>query len=141
MKLEIHNLFDGLDEETKICSKCNQNLPLHNYSKASGGKYLRSECSDCSKSLNIVRDRIKRTALPPPKDYVCPVCKQPEEKLLGTGGKKSGVWCCDHDHVTEKFRGWLCHNCNRGIGTFKDDIDLLESAKQYLEKSKYEIQK
>lgn len=38
----------------------------------------------------------------------------------------------DHDHSTRKFRGVLCHGCNRGIGLFKDCPDWLESAADYV---------
>jgi hypothetical protein len=38
----------------------------------------------------------------------------------------------DHDHVTGAFRGWLCHNCNLGIGRLGDTIESLEKAIEYL---------
>lgn len=38
----------------------------------------------------------------------------------------------DHCHTTGKVRGLLCDPCNKGIGNFKDSIELLEKAKQYL---------
>lgn len=40
----------------------------------------------------------------------------------------------DHDHDTNKIRGVLCPNCNRGLGMFKDKIDVLEAALNYLKK-------
>jgi len=39
----------------------------------------------------------------------------------------------DHCHDTGKIRGLLCQFCNTGLGNFKDNIELLERAKQYLE--------
>jgi hypothetical protein len=42
----------------------------------------------------------------------------------------------DHDHKTGEVRGLLCHNCNRGIGYFLDNSELLISAAQYVNKSK-----
>ena len=38
----------------------------------------------------------------------------------------------DYNHSTKKIRGFLCHNCNFGLGHFNDDPSLLEIAKQYL---------
>jgi hypothetical protein len=49
-----------------------------------------------------------------------------------------GVWlgkrrlARDHDHKTGKFRGYLCTNCNLGLGNFKDDVRILRSAIDYL---------
>lgn len=40
----------------------------------------------------------------------------------------------DHCHITKKVRGLLCHNCNSGLGYFKDTINNLKKAIEYLEK-------
>jgi len=38
----------------------------------------------------------------------------------------------DHDHETKKVRGLLDAHCNRGIGCFKDDPEVVASAMEYL---------
>lgn len=38
----------------------------------------------------------------------------------------------DHCHTTGVVRGLLCHNCNAGIGHFKEDKDIMIKAMEYL---------
>ena len=44
--------------------------------------------------------------------------------------------CFDHDHITGKFRGWICRKCNTALGMVNDDKELLLKLVAYLEKDK-----
>ncbi len=39
----------------------------------------------------------------------------------------------DHDHVTGKFRGWICTKCNTMLGMSGDSVNTLLSAAEYLQ--------
>jgi len=58
------------------------------------------------------------------QNNLCAICK---EKQLGK------VLCVDHDHKTNKVRDLLCNHCNIGLGNFKDNIKILQSAIEYLQ--------
>jgi hypothetical protein len=49
--------------------------------------------------------------------------------------KREEPLACDHDHQTGEFRGWLCKNCNIGLGLLGDDIAGIRSMLAYLERS------
>jgi len=60
---------------------------------------------------------------------VCAICKQTEAlKIRG----KIVLMAVDHCHKTGIVRGLLCSNCNRAIGLFKDDVNVLKNAIKYL---------
>ena len=40
--------------------------------------------------------------------------------------------CVDHNHSNSLVRGLLCDKCNMGLGSFNDNVELLESAINYL---------
>jgi hypothetical protein len=115
----------------KTCSKCKLVLNYSEFSPSSGGKYLRPECRQCAKKLAKRREELKKEFGYPVSNYICPICLMSEEELKGTGGNAS-IWVVDHNHYTDKFRGHICHNCNRGLGVFQDDVERLQRAIKYL---------
>ena len=42
--------------------------------------------------------------------------------------------CIDHDHMTGKIRGLVCHDCNVALGMIGDDPEVARSIITYLEK-------
>ncbi len=62
---------------------------------------------------------------------VCAICGEPET-VMRFGKLK--ILAVDHDHSTGTPRGLLCQGCNQGIGHFGEDVALMESAVDYLDK-------
>ena len=61
------------------------------------------------------------------QDSKCVICGEPFLESENT--------CIDHSHKTGKIRGILCRKCNAGLGQFRDDINILRNALEYLEKN------
>jgi hypothetical protein len=118
-------------EMLKKCTKCKvekpmdaEHFPLHNKTKSG----FDSWCRECRKSYrNGIRRGLYRTMISDEslKDIIatikeCVICGSKEDLVV------------DHCHKTNTFRGMLCNHCNRGLGHFRDDPDLLEFARIYL---------
>lgn len=62
----------------------------------------------------------------------CAICKAWFD--LGAKPNSPNAIHVDHQHG-KNVRGLLCHNCNVGLGLLRDDVGVLISAKEYLEKN------
>lgn len=62
---------------------------------------------------------------------VCDICGEPE-KQKDHRTKQVRRLAIDHDHMTGKVRGILCSDCNTGLGKYRDNIQLLGKAIEYL---------
>jgi peptide methionine sulfoxide reductase MsrB len=116
--------------ENKTCSKCNIEKPRTNefFSKHSKTlDQLDSWCKPCRSAYRnefrrgLYRDMISDEDLTELlKTESCTICGSKEKLVV------------DHDHKENFVRGMLCNHCNRGLGHFRDDPDLLEFARIYL---------
>lgn len=61
------------------------------------------------------------------QDGCCAICKRHQSEFTKS-------LFIDHCHKTNKVRGLLCHNCNIGLGSFKDNIELMKNGINYLNK-------
>lgn len=94
-------------------------------------------CVECTK-IRYTRNRPsrrrqerKRDGLPEPTRPEPPGC----EICGGKTARKLEISLnVDHSHQTGKFRGWLCGNCNRGLGLLGDTLQSILKVAAYLER-------
>ena len=66
------------------------------------------------------------------QNYKCAICnKNAEDNKRGNKIQSLNI---DHCHKTKQVRGLLCHQCNSGLGHFKDNTEFLLKAVDYLHK-------
>ena len=132
------------------CSKCKKLLPESDFSSRRNKRQNRPVqwyCKKCAAASDKARshETIRRYGLKTnygitPEHYNetlvkqeggCAICRS-----ATTGSKRSSHFHVDHDHTTGKVRGLLCHQCNIGLGGFRDNIQSMKNAITYLEKHK-----
>ena len=134
--IDVRKTGDGFSK--KICNVCHRLKKTREFAKNQNAKNNRSvrrpSCKDCRIKMEGVRvsmaNRIKwLEAKPADEPFECPVCKK--RTIAGVTSKV----VLEHDHRTGKPGGWICDSCNTGIGRFKDDVELLKSAIEFLKKN------
>lgn len=117
--------FEFSEDKLKHCPDCGEDKPLSEFRKWGEGKEktrYRHTCKLCEKAYNTNLANLRKYAGPKPD--ACECC--------GKVAKKIAV---DHDHNTNKIRGWLCIDCNTGIAFLGDNMRGLENAIKYMKKS------
>jgi Recombination endonuclease VII len=105
-------------------------------------KYCTRLCRD-SMSRWRLAERFRRYGGMTPEQFqakaeaqsgLCMICKK--EPVPDGRSRRDGIWALeqDHDHLTGILRDLLCGHCNKGIGMFNDDPDLLRAAADYIER-------
>ncbi len=65
----------------------------------------------------------------------CKLCGKPGEAFNSVTGRTTTL-AVDHCHKTGAIRGLLCQDCNKGLGSFKDNPEVMRAAADYVEKYK-----
>lgn len=128
----------GEEYSVKICNVCHILKPKEefdrNQTNASGRPTTRPSCKDCRKVIDgekmLTSERRKMNARRPSDQtvFICPIC---EKRTIVDITSRI---VADHDHDTGAGREWICDSCNTGLGRFKDDIAILETAIKYLKR-------
>ena len=101
----------GKKNDVQECKECHKILPLGAFTthdlRADGAYRIRKICRECSHQV-WKEQRVVRKNAPPRPDH-CDCCYK-DKKLQ-----------VDHIHGTFTFRGWLCKDCNTGMGALGGD--------------------
>jgi len=132
---------DGLREQCKSCRCVHPSGDLLKECKACNEKFLIKEngnkgqlycgivCQRYFIKYNI--NKHEYNELIKKCNNRCTICKQKETNTDSKTNKKYSL-SVDHCHKTGNVRGLLCSSCNNGLGFFKDNIELLNNAINYL---------
>ncbi len=144
----------------KQCTGCEEIKTLVHYTtQLDGAQGTAAKCRDCISKVNRIKQEAKRRdpeevrkrrvaviksqryqisieeveKMEIEQDFKCAICYLPERRIL------RGSVCAlsiDHCHTSLLVRGLLCSTCNTGLGSFKDNIDFLSNAINYLNRTK-----
>ena len=144
--MKINTLWGQKDieeETTKECRRCGKILPLakfgtsntfrsagnpNNPSDRGDTKIYRWRICNSCKSASKVPTKIAKLYKKPDK-LECPICHEVVDKTMIR---------LDHDHITNRVRGFICNDCNIGMGLLKLDYrpEMFDNVKNWLEHTK-----
>ena len=136
----------------KPCKQCGVEKPLAGFPKAATCRDgTRHTCKMCEWERAKSRGRCPKKARDAQRKHrygidgaefltlwerqkgLCKICEVAMIEHVGRGGQeRARVVCVDHCHTSGHVRGLLCHRCNAAIGLFDDNVERLQSAREYL---------
>lgn len=119
------------------CKQCKQLLSVEKFSKYSNHKQndYYSRCKECTSHAylmyryNITVSEFMRIG--DLQNWTCAICKNKLNMEAGKVMRTKSVGV-DHCHATGAVRGLLCSACNNGLGLFRDSVENLARAIEYL---------
>lgn len=153
--MELTGQFPIHQAQVKRCIRCREEKVLTEFVKQSS---LRDGYSSLCKACRRIRDRAAYTPEKGWRNYIktkfgilpedydrmlaaqggkCAICGRTDSKSLLDPDNNAAHGSInklhiDHDHETGQIRALLCGTCNRGVGMFLDDPELVEEAARYL---------
>ena len=130
---------------SKTCNKCNVEKPLDEFHRHPATKDRRQPtCKVCHNQY--ASDRYKNGQSNWREHHYRRLygltIADFDRMLAQQGGKcaicgtdqpgSKGRFSIDHDHTTKAIRSLLCESCNKGLGMFRDNPQLLVTAAKYL---------
>lgn len=130
---------------TRVCRSCKDRKPMAEFHWTESRRHRSRMCKACVHARQAERiderrragtiqprtDRLRREYGLTPEDVeamrlaqnnACAICARPF-------GERVHI---DHCHETGRVRALLCHNCNLGLGHFRDNVVLLAKAAEYV---------
>ena len=126
----INTLWGEEEVISKKCKICRVDQLLTEFAPHKNFKDgIDSRCRSCDRERSKLVRVLTKHPDTPPKPKVCDCCgKNPKDKQYPK------YIVLDHDHETLLFRGWLCDDCNLGIGKLGDNLEGIMQAVRYLQK-------
>jgi len=132
-RIRDHTNIPTRDVVCSVCKqlKCYRSFTYYRRRFTEDGLRLRvnTNCLDCQRKLAKERTEAKKNA--PPKPEVCDIC--------GKVPPNSRNWQLDHDHQSGKYAGWLCKDCNVGLGKLGDSATTITKAWMYAMKNRADL--
>ena len=129
----VENRKKRAEKRKDRCSHCLNRKPAPGYKLCMPCRIKRRPKNDEERLQKRLRNHPGVTT----DDYKARLSAQ-NNKCAICNGPPNGKWKqldIDHDHKTGKFRGLLCHECNKGLGCFRDNKTSLRNAVVYLRKA------
>lgn len=118
----FYNVSTRFDGKSKACKICSNKIDMK-YKK--DNKKYKEYIHKCTlkRKFNLSLDEYNQMFTK--NNGCCYICNRHQTSF------KTRL-AVDHCHTTGKIRGLLCSPCNTALGSFKDNIDILNKAINYL---------
>lgn len=119
---QSYKILNSNSYRCRLCKYKNNHKPDESYKKIRQERFLIKRYGIDNDAYSIILSN---------QNDSCAICKT-KNLNFNSRTNKSRRMAVDHCHSSGKIRGILCHKCNTGLGSFQDNISILENALNYL---------